>query len=335
MSRMITADSRRRSWWQLPVMALFLFLTLPGGQSHAQVVDRLLVIVGNQVVTSRDLQVALNVSLNSKKLAALPPEQQQKIREKQLQKLVDNLLLSYKASQLDITVSDAEIERTIEGVRKENGISLEDLKQVLAQQGMSFEAYRAKLSLDMQRTKLINREIKPHIIVSEEEILAYAKEHQLLKKAREEVTLAQILLPAAKTPEEKKKLAATVAEIKKRFAAGEPFAQLAREYSRGPAADKGGKLGTFTPGELIPEIEKVVFDPRQPVNELTDVVSSCVGNHLFLILDRQTAADAGKPVIDPETRKRIERILFSQKIKQQLQQMLTELRREVPIVYRN
>ncbi|MBW1646459.1 MAG: SurA N-terminal domain-containing protein, partial [Deltaproteobacteria bacterium] len=271
--------------WLIP--ALFFLLAaglIIGRPAAAQVVDRLLVIVGNQVVTSRDLQQAINLNLDRRQLAALTPEQREEIKKKQLQKLVDNLLLAHKAAQLDIAVSDEEIERTIEGVRRQNGMSADDLKKVLAQQGMTYEAYRAKLSMDMQRTKLINREIKPHIIISEEEILAYAKEHQLFKPAREEVTLAQILLPAAKTPSEKKKLAATIAEIKKRFAAGEPFAKLAREYSTGPAADKGGQLGTFTPGDLIPEIEKVVFDPQQPVNELVGPVQTCMGEHLFLIL---------------------------------------------------
>ena len=59
------------------------------------------------------------------------------------------------------------------------------------------------------------------------------------------------------TADEKAK--SLLAGIRKQIAAGKSFAELAKANSEGPAASKGGKLGVFERGQMLPVLEKIVF----------------------------------------------------------------------------
>ena len=48
-------------------------------------------------------------------------------------------------------------------------------------------------------------------------------------------------------------------ELKERIAAGEEFADIAKQYSNCPSGQDGGALGEFGPGMMVPEFDKVVF----------------------------------------------------------------------------
>lgn len=48
-------------------------------------------------------------------------------------------------------------------------------------------------------------------------------------------------------------------ELKERIAAGEDFAEIAKQYSNCPSGQDGGALGEFGPGMMVPEFDKVVF----------------------------------------------------------------------------
>lgn len=303
--------------------------------SKAQVMDQLLVIVGNQIITTRDLMQAVYLEYGKQQFAGFSQETQEKEKKKQLNKIVDDLLLAHLAKKKGIKVTKKEIDLTIKRVMEKNKMNAEELKKALEHQGMSLKSYRAKLTRDLLRTKLINREIKPHIILSDEEILHYAKENNLLPKSEAQITLAQILLPEAKNEAEKNQLKQTVEKIRKRLVKGESFASLAREFSTGPAAASGGKLGNFKKGELLPEIEAVAFG-KLPVNQMSNIIHTRFGNHLIMVLKRNDPSK-GQTLesLAPEVETKIKNALFTAKVKHELEQMLVNLRRETPVTYKN
>jgi peptidyl-prolyl cis-trans isomerase SurA len=67
---------------------------------------------------------------------------------------------------------------------------------------------------------------------------------------------------------------------------GADFAALAKEYSDdGESKEKGGNLGSFGSAELTPNIAAAVRDLK--VGEISDVVPSDVGFHVFKVLTRE------------------------------------------------
>jgi len=68
-------------------------------------------------------------------------------------------------------------------------------------------------------------------------------------------------------------------EIKKLLDGGANFAQLARERSKGPNAQKGGDLGLITKGDLLAELDKAISTLQ--VGQTSDVIKSQIGFHIF------------------------------------------------------
>ncbi len=303
--------------------------------SQAKVINQLLAVVGNQIITTRDVMQAVHLEYGQRQFSQLSREGQEQEKQKQLHKLVDDILLAQLAQKKGIDVTDKEIDLTIKRVMEQNKMSDEQLKSALKQQGMSLTSYRNKLIRDLLRTKLINQQIKPHIILTDEEIVDYAKKNNLFPEHEAQVTLAQILLPPARTEAEKNKLKQTIAEIKKRLKKGESFASLAREFSIGPAAESGGKLGNFNKGQLLPEIEAVAFG-KLPVNQMSDIIQTRVGNHLIMVLRRSDPqGNQTLESLSPEVEARIKNALFTRKVKDELEKMLEKQRQEVPVKYKN
>ncbi|MEA2109053.1 MAG: peptidylprolyl isomerase [Pseudomonadota bacterium] len=303
--------------------------------SQAKVVNQLLAEVGSQIITTMDVIQAVNLEYGPRKFSQLSREGREQAKQKQLHKLVDDILLVQLAQKKGIDVTDKEIDLTIKRVMEQNKMNDEQLKRALKQQGMSLKSYRSKLIRDLLRTKLINQEIKPHIILADKEILSYAKKNNLFPEHEAQVTLSQILLPLAKTETEKDKLKKTVAEIKKRLKKGESFAPLAREFSIGPAADSGGKLGNFNKGQLLPEIEAVAFG-KLPVNQMSDIIQTRLGNHLIMVLRRiDPQGSRTLESLSPEVESKIKNVLFTDKVKHELEQMRVKLRQEFSVKYKN
>jgi peptidyl-prolyl cis-trans isomerase SurA len=68
-------------------------------------------------------------------------------------------------------------------------------------------------------------------------------------------------------------------EVLTRVRAGEEFEALAREYSDGPSAPKGGDLGEFNKGSMTPAFDTATFACK--VGEVTDIVETPFGYHII------------------------------------------------------
>ncbi|MCH2400552.1 MAG: peptidyl-prolyl cis-trans isomerase, partial [Pirellulales bacterium] len=65
---------------------------------------------------------------------------------------------------------------------------------------------------------------------------------------------------------------------------GSDFAEVAKEHSDCPSGQQGGALGEFSPGQMVPEFDQVVFSAE--VNQVHGPVQTQFGYHLIEITDR-------------------------------------------------
>jgi peptidyl-prolyl cis-trans isomerase C len=73
-------------------------------------------------------------------------------------------------------------------------------------------------------------------------------------------------------------------EIKQQIEAGDDFAFMAQEHSSCPSGRNGGELGSFGPGAMVPEFDKVVFSA--PVGVVQGPVKTQFGYHLLEVTER-------------------------------------------------
>ena len=73
-------------------------------------------------------------------------------------------------------------------------------------------------------------------------------------------------------------------DIKKQIDEGADFADIAKKHSECPSGNEGGSLGEFSPGQMVPEFDTVVFN--DDVGKVHGPVKTQFGFHLIEITSR-------------------------------------------------
>ena len=73
-------------------------------------------------------------------------------------------------------------------------------------------------------------------------------------------------------------------QLKDQIADGADFTALAQEHSTCPSGQRGGDLGSFSPGQMVQEFDSVVFSAA--VNEVQGPVKTQFGYHLIEVTSR-------------------------------------------------
>jgi len=120
-------------------------------------------------------------------------------------------------------------------------------------------------------TKLIEGEVESKSSVAAEEARAYYKNHKDDYVSPFRLKASHILLRSREEAE------AMLVRLKQ----GESFEELARNHSLDPTASRGGDIGYFQKGQLIPEIEEAAF--ALEVGQMSGVVQSTFGFHILKV----------------------------------------------------
>jgi peptidyl-prolyl cis-trans isomerase C len=106
----------------------------------------------------------------------------------------------------------------------------------------------------------------------------------------------------------------------------EKFADLAREKSTDTiSAKKGGDLGTFGAGRMVPEFEKVAFALKP--GEISDVVKTQYGYHIITVLDRKE----GEPKPFDQVKEQIRATLRNRALQDQVQGHFDQLKKDADL----
>lgn len=144
------------------------FLIFANVEAKAEIYDRIVAIVGEDPILLSQLKKELKVDSNER-LLMIPREKQ----EKALDDLIEKSLIEQKARKLSLTVTDKEVDEEVENVKKNNNITTEVLVEVLKREGLTLEDYREAIRSQILKAKLVNREVRSQVVVTDEILLTY------------------------------------------------------------------------------------------------------------------------------------------------------------------
>lgn len=143
----------------------------------------------------------------------------------------------------------------------------------------------------LQYVQLNLDDLIKNVEVDDSELEAYYEEHKDSYGAPERVHARHILIEASQnaSAEENKLAKEKIAMLQEKLKNGEKFEDLAKKHSVDQgSAEKGGDLGWFSKGQMVPEFEKAVFSLREP-NSIAEPVRSPYGYHLIQLIEYKPA----------------------------------------------
>lgn len=168
-------------------VAIFLF-TMPlavqaeTAKAKSEVIDRIVAIVNDDVVTLTDLKEALAPYEARIRTMGYPLDKEMemrfKLREDLINQLVEKRLTDQLVTRKGIKIGEEEVDRAIERVKSSNRLTDEALRQQLKAQGLSYENYRKQIREQLLRNRLVSYEVKSKIVITDEEVQAYYDEHK-------------------------------------------------------------------------------------------------------------------------------------------------------------
>ena len=255
----------------------------------AEYVDRIVAVVNEDIITLSELNVLLKPYAEQIKTRNFSPEQERKmrftVREKMLNQLIDSKLTDQEIKKAGITVSELEIDNTIERIKEARFYTDEELREVLKQRNMSMEEYRNRIKEQILRTKLVNREVKSKIAITQEDVKEYYNSHPEIYGGEKKYHLRNIIMrsPALTSEIDKRLVLKRMEAILQKLEKGESFEILAKRFSESPVAADGGDLGAFELNALSPQIRDAVKD-LEP-GQFTDVLDTDQGYQIFYLED--------------------------------------------------
>lgn len=248
--------------------------------------DRIVAIVGTDVITYVDLRSRLASALKQLQKQGTPLPPQDVLERQMLERLImDRAQLQY-AKDSGMRVDDTQLDQAIGRIATSNKMSVPQFRAALEKDGVQYASFREEIRNEMIGVRLREREVDSKLVISDGEIDNYLA-NQAATGSSEEYQLAHILLraPESASPEQLQKLRQRGEQALKRAQAGENFAELTAAFSDAPDALQGGDLG-FRPLSRLPSLYSEVAG-RLQAGEVSELLRSSAGFHIVKLLAKR------------------------------------------------
>jgi len=290
---MLNAFPNRLFTFLFGVLLTFPFagITLVTSAEAADPIDRILIVVNDEVITAREVETRVSMvrtRLTSQKVN-LPPDEI--LRRQVMERMVTDRLQQQVARQLGFTVSDEHLDRTIRQIAERNRKSPEELRRESEKEPGGYRAFREELRSQLLVQQLVEREVRNRVFVSEAEVENFLAA-QAGRDGGAEYNISHILLglPESASPEviarAKQNAEGLLTELRK----GADFGQLAVANSQGQNALEGGGLGWKQAGQL-PDLFVNALRTLKP-GTVSEVLRSPSGFHILRLNDRRGGGEA-------------------------------------------
>jgi peptidyl-prolyl cis-trans isomerase C len=315
-------------------LSLFLGLTV-AATLHAQKAEQPTATAGKAAIVNgviiQEEEVNRGLLYQQQRMLAttgqvIRPEMMTEARKIVLEELINRELLYQQSRKKGVVIDDTQVNEQLDRLRKQYP-NEQAFKEALAEDHLSEDALKSQIRMSLAVQKFVEKEFGGNLDVPEAEAKAFYDQHPEYFTQPEAIRVSEILIKVdpkaegAKKQEARKKLE----DIQKRLQKGEDFAILAKDFSQSASAAQGGDLGTVPRGRMPQDFDDAAFSLKP--GEVSGVVETGLGFQLIKVHEKTPQ----KVVPFKEVEEKIRQHLANQKLKQRVDDYLTEMKKTAKI----
>lgn len=281
-------------------------------RATARLINRIVATVDDVPITLFELNQYGSQTIRGRELSATD-------RSALLESLILDKIVSMESKAAGLEVPESEVDAYIDTIKERNQLDDLQLRQALEVQGMTYEGYRQQIRSEVERQRLVARDIRGRVNVTPEEIRRYYDAHrsEYAKPSRFQVAHIVFHIAPGAAPSDVIAIKAKADEVYQRLRRGADFAKMAAEVSDDGGHD-GGSLGWFQPGQLVDQLEDAARGLR--VGQVAEPVRGPQGWHIVKLLARE--AESYEPLASVE--EQIKEKLYVEAIESRYERWLKE-----------
>ncbi|MDP1690512.1 MAG: peptidylprolyl isomerase [Burkholderiaceae bacterium] len=249
--------------------------------------DHIAAVVNQELVTAYEVGQRLARARDEaqRNNQRLPPEPE--LRRQVLESLIEDRAMLGHARNSGVRVDDAEVDRAVASIAAQNQITLAQMRQQLARDGLDMAHFRTNVRDQMLIERVREREVAQRIRITDSEIDEFIDQQRGAAAGEVQYNIAQVLVTVPEGASE-----AVVAERRARAEAalvrvrgGEAFAMVAKAVSEDANKDNGGEIG-LKPADRLPEVFLEVVRPLANGDVAPTLLRSGAGFHVLKLIER-------------------------------------------------
>lgn len=290
-----------------------------GSPVHAQIVDKIVAVVNEDIITLVDIQKGSAPYL--KKIMSSQESQERKdeliktLNEDMLNRMIEQTLTQQEAKRYGISITEKEIDAAVENIKDRRSLSQEEFVQALGYEGLSLDDFRSNLEKQILQSKIITMAVKSKVVITQSDIKAYYNANSDKYAGTKKHHLKNILMQDLDQ----------ITAVKKQLDKKQSFAVLAKEYSMAANAEDGGDLGLFDISNFSSEIKDSISTLKK--GAYTDVIETAQGYQIFYLQD--IVIDGSKSL--DQASGEIEEILYMEQVNEKFESWLKTLKENAHI----
>jgi len=281
---------------QLSILLATVLLT-PGLLAAAsQPLDRIAVIVNDDIIMQSQVQQAIDSAISTMKRSSQPMPPKKVL----IQQVVENLIMESLQLQIadrgGVRVDDTSLNEAIQRIAAQNNMTLEQFQQAINDEGSDYATTREKIRRELVTTRARQGSVGPRIQITDQEIQSFLSSDEGQELLQSKFHIGHILIkPESSNSADQQQAAGKAQTLYQDLLSGADFTQLSKQHSASPNADKGGSMGWRDESQLPSLFSEVVKGLE--IGDVAEPISSSNGYHLIKLLEKR----GGSNIIQNQT----------------------------------
>jgi peptidyl-prolyl cis-trans isomerase SurA len=253
--------------------------------------DYIVAVVNNELVTAVEVEQRLGRAADEARRSGARVSGAAELRGQVVDALIDERVLITYARDSGSKVDEVELDRAVASVAAQNQLTLAQLRQRLAAEGLEYARFRSNVRDQLLVERVREREVQARIRITDAEIERHIEQRREAASASAELNLAQILVPVAEGADEAAVAArrATAESALARVRGGEEFAKVVAELSQDGNRERGGEIG-LRPIARLPDLFIEGARGLAAGEIAPAVIRSGAGFHVLKLIERREGA---------------------------------------------